>query len=188
MTDLLTARAACELAEKEGLVLETYLDNATPPRWTWGIGVTDASGHRVARYKNNPSTVEHALEIYAWLLRTKYVPDVLKAFGKFALTEAQFAAALSFHYNTGAILRTDWVKLVLQGQMKQARDFLTEHYLNGGNLQSRRDEEAALFFDGKWKNDGHVNILPVLKPSYQPSFRRAVRTDILADMVKALAA
>lgn len=187
LADILTVRTGCELVGHEAIVLEWYLDSVKVG--TWGVGVTNASGHNVDRYKDNPQTVERCLEIYAWLLRTRYVPAVLKAFEGFALSEEQFAAALSFHYNTGAILTTDWVKLVKQGQPRAARGFLESHYLNGGMLTGRRKAEAALFFDGAWSHaDGVATVYPVLKPSYRPDFKHPRRVDIRDDMAKALAA
>ncbi|MDO7841064.1 glycoside hydrolase family protein [Sphingomonas immobilis] len=183
---LLTPRAALELADKEALVLEWYLDSENVG--TWALGVTDASGHKVLRYKDNPSTIERALEVSVWLMRTKYGPEVIDAFGAYRLSEAEFAAALSFHYNTGRIGSTDWVDLVKEGAMVQARRFLETHYLNGGDLKSRRKDEAALFFGRVWKSDGHVTICPVNKPSYKPSFARARRVDLRDDMAKAFAA
>lgn len=175
----LTARTASELVGHEAIVLEWYLDNAKPPVGTWGVGVTNASGHSVDRYKDNPQTIARCLEVYVWLLNTNYIPDVRKAFAGCKLTEAQFAAALSFHYNTGAIERTDWVKLFKAGKMKAARDFLESHYLNDGDLTERRAKEAALFFDGTWSGDGTARVIPVSKPSYTPSFRRAERVQLL---------
>ncbi|WP_010218837.1 glycoside hydrolase family protein [Sphingomonas sp. PAMC 26621] len=100
----ITARIACELVGAEGIVREWYRDSVGVG--TWGVGVTDASGHLVDRYKDKPATIERVLEVYIWLLRTKYGPEVLAAFKGRALTEAQFAAALSIHYNTGAIAAT----------------------------------------------------------------------------------
>lgn len=186
MSNLLTVRTGLELVGHEAIVLESYLDSENV--WTWGIGVTDKSGHKVARYKDNPSTIERVLEIYVWLLRTEYIPAVQKAFAAVKLTETQFAAALSFHYNTGAIEKTEWVKDVISGRLGEAREFLETHYLNGGDLKGRRMKEAALFFDGKWSHDdGKATVYPVLKPSYHPDFRRPQRVDISADLAKALA-
>lgn len=185
----ITARAALELAGYEGIVREWYLDNATPPAGTWGIGVTDASGHDVDRYKDNPQPIERVLEIYVWLLRTRYAPDVLKAFAGYPLTEAEFAAALSWHYNTGAILKTDWVGMVKKGAATTARKFFESHYLNSGALKGRRQLEAELFFDGRWAHEnGLVPVYPVLKPSYKPDFRHPQMVDVRADMAKAVAA
>ncbi|WP_242137391.1 hypothetical protein [Sphingomonas sp. TREG-RG-20F-R18-01] len=183
----ITVRIACELAAAEGIVREWYLDSATPPKGTWGIGVTNDSGHLVDRYKDKPTTIERVLQIYIWLLRTNYVPAVLAAFKGRVLTEAQLAAALSFQYNTGAIGETAWVSLFLAGKVAEARKFLKTHYLNNGDLKQRRLDEAALFFDGKWKHlDGIVNVYPVSKPSYLPG--KPVRIDIRADVAAALAA
>jgi GH24 family phage-related lysozyme (muramidase) len=183
----LTVRVACETAGAEGIVREWYRDSMGVG--TWGIGVTDRSGHRVERYKDKPASIEHVLTIYLWLLRTNYVPAVMAAFKGYALTEAQLAAALSFHYNTGAICGTSWVRLLLAGRTAEARTFLESHYLNDGQLAERRRDEAALFFDGRWKHlDGIVNVYPVRKPSYLPDIGRPQRIDIRADMALALAA
>lgn len=188
MTDQLTPRVACELVGHEAIVREFYFDNAKPPVGTWGVGVTSRSGHKVERYKDNPQTIERCLEVYVWLLRNRYIPDVMDAFEGFHLTESQFAAALSFHYNTGKIEATSWVTLWRSGQHAAARQFLETHYLNGGVLTKRRKAEAALFFDGKWsKDNGFTNVIPVRKPSYTPNFSKAVRTHIMPDMVNALA-
>lgn len=175
-TIALTPRGAAELVGHEAIVLEWYLDSENVG--TWGIGVTNASGHSVDRYKDKPQTIGRCLEIYIWLLVHNYLPDVRKAFAGCKLTEAQFAAALSFHYNTGAILRTDWVKLFKAGKHVAARHFLETHYLNDGDLTRRRAEEAALFFDSRWSGDGTALVIPVAKPSYKPDFRRAARVEI----------
>jgi GH24 family phage-related lysozyme (muramidase) len=182
----LTPRILLELVSHEAIVQEAYKDGGGV--WTWGVGVTDASGHSVDRYRDNPQFIEHCLEVFVWLVRQRYLPDVLKAFGGHALTEAQIAAALSFHYNTGAIGSTEWVKDWLAGSIATARTFLESHYQNGGVLTERRAKEAALFFDGKWSNDGTALVVPVAKPSYTPSWRNAKRVNITAEVAAALAA
>ena len=181
----LTARVALELVGHEAIVQEAYRDSKGI--WTWGIGVTDKSGHSVARYKDNPQSIAHVLAVYVWLLRTNYVPDVLKAFDGFPLTEAQFAAALSFHYNTGAILRASWVSKVRAGDREAARRSFME-WRNPPEIIQRRQAECDLFFDGKWSQDGKATVYPVRKPSYTPNWGAAKRVDISADMAKALAA
>lgn len=186
-SDGLTLRGAIELADHESIVLEYYLDNAKPPVGTWGIGVTAASGHNVLQYKDRPSTIETVLDVYVDLLRKTYIPAVLRAFKGTPLTEAQFTAALSFHYNTGAIGRTDWVDLFLARRLTESRAFLESHYLNGGALKARRKAEAALFFGNQWMSDGKVTVYPVNKPSYTPAFSKGYLVDIRADMAKALA-
>lgn len=172
----ITPRIACELIDHEAIVQEAYLDSEGI--WTWGIGVTDASGHKVGRYKDNPQSIARCIEIYLWLLETKYLPPVLAAFGGYDLAEHELGAALSFHYNTGRIASTDWVKLVKQSKTAEARTFLETHYLNDGDLTSRRLAEADLFFHGAWSGTGKTTVWPVKKPSYKPDWRGGKRVDI----------
>lgn len=180
----LTVPIVLEIAEHEAIVREWYKDSKGVG--TWAMGVTDASGHRVARYKDNPQTIRRCLEVSLWLLRTKYLPPVLAAF-TVPLSEAQLAAALSWHWNTGAIGTTAWPALVNQGRNAEARDFLESHYLNGGTLATRREAEAALFWEGKWSGDGLTTIFDVAKPSYAPKWSSARRVDISADVAAVLA-
>lgn len=184
--DPLTSRGAIEIIGHESIVLEWYKDSEGVG--TWGIGVTNRSGHNVDRYKDNPSTVERAIEVYIWLLRNRYMPDVLEEFAGFHLSEAQFHAALSFHYNTGAIKKTSWTDAWKAGHVAEARTFLENHYLNGGDLKTRREDEARLFFDGTWTGNGMATVWPVKKPAYTPDWAHPKRVDIRADVAVALAA
>jgi lysozyme len=112
-------------------------------------------------------------------MRERYLPVVERAFAGFDLNEAQIAAALGFHWNTGAIASTSWVRMVKAGQGPGARQFLTTHYLNDGDLTARRRREAALFFDGKWPADLACPVYPVRKPGYAPNFGKGQRIDLL---------
>lgn len=179
----ITLRTALELLDHEAVIQEAYKDSKNI--WTWSVGITAASGVNVLQYKDNPQPMSKCLAAYVKLLKDQYGPAVEKAFGR-SLTESQFAAALSFHYNTGAIGSTSWVKLYLTGDLKGARQFLETHYLNDGTLKKRRMAEAALFFDGVWVNDGKTTVLQVSKPSYQPNWKSAKRVDISADLRVAL--
>jgi lysozyme len=181
----LTERTVIEIVEHEAIVLEAYKDSVGV--WTWSVGITSKSGHDVTGYKDAPQTLAHCLAVYIWLLREKYLPPVLKAFTGHPLTENQLAAAVSFHWNTGAISKTEWVPLFKAGKIAQARQFLLTHYLNGGDLTSRRKAEAALFFDGNWIGDGTVIVWPVKKPSYTPNWSKPQMVDIRAAVKEALA-
>lgn len=181
----ITARIALELISHEAIVREAYKDSEGV--WTWGVGVTSASGHRVERYKDNPQTIQRCLEIFAWLLRTKYGPDVVKAFAGRPLTEAQFGAALSFHYNTGAIRTADWVESWVAGQVDKARaEFM--NWRKPASLIERREKERDLFFDGRWSGDGRATLLEVSKPSYAPRWSSARKVEVRADLEAALKA
>lgn len=180
----ITPRVALELIEHEAIVLEAYRDSKGV--WTWGIGVTNASGHQAhPRYLDKPSSVARALEVYVWLLRKKYVPAVVAAFAGAALTEAQFAAALSFHYNTGAIGRADWVKSWRAGKVATARLEIM-NWRSPPEIIDRRMAERDLFFSGKWSAKGRTKVYPVRKPSYQPDFKRPRMVDVRAALAEAL--
>lgn len=152
---MLSARTMLELAEHEGIVTVAYKD--TVGVLTWGIGVTDASGHKVARYKNNPQSIERCIEVAEWLMRTVYLPDVLEAFDGFTLSEHQLAAALSFHYNTGAIKRATWVHDYRSGRVNRAKQSFM-NWRKPPEIYKRRKAERDLFFDGKWTSDGRVLV------------------------------
>jgi GH24 family phage-related lysozyme (muramidase) len=180
---LLTERTLLEIAEHEGLVLEAYRDSVGV--WTWGFGVTDASGHKVGRYRKNCSTIERAVEVYEWLLRDKYLPQVLAAFRGRELTEAQLTAALSFHWNTGAIGRADWVKSFLAGNRNRAwTEFM--NYSRPREIINRRKAERDLFFDGRWSGDGVVTMYERVRPGGTPDWSSARQIDIKDEVRAAL--
>lgn len=148
---MITQKALIEIAAHEGIVREAYRDSVGV--WTWGIGVTSASGHSVERYIGNPQTLEKVLDVYQWLLAEKYLPDVLEAFQGHDLQEHELAAALSFHWNTGGIKRASWVKHFKAGNMPAARKAFMS-WSKPQEIIPRRKAERDLFFDGKWSNDG----------------------------------
>lgn len=151
----ITERIMLEVIEHEGIVPQAYKDSRGI--WTWGVGVTDASGHRVGRYIGNPVSIERCLEVYEWLLRERYLPAVLRAFEGIALSEAQLGGALSFHWNTGAIENATWVETFMRGNADLAyRQFM--NWSSPREIIPRRRAEQALFFKGKWASDGIVPV------------------------------
>lgn len=176
----ITPRIVLELLAHEGLVREAYRDSVGV--WTWSVGITDASGHRVfPRYKDNPQPISRCLEVYVWLLRARYLPAVLAAFGAHDPAEHELGAALSFHWNTGAIARAGWVAKLLGGDRAGARaSFLS--WSRPAAVAVRRRREAALLFDGAWSGDGSAIIYDVAKPSYRPvnGRRQYLRTETAA--------
>ncbi len=172
----LTKRGLLELVSHEGIVKEAYKDSVGV--WTWGIGVTSNSGHTVyPRYKDNPTSINRVLEIFKWLVETKYLPDVIEVLGE-GLLEHEVAAAVSFHYNTGAIKTAEWVKTWKTGDTNLAR----RQFMNWKKPESiipRREKERDLFFDGKWSGDGKALVYEgVKKPSYVPDWSSGHRVDI----------
>ena len=183
-TGLLSERMLLEIAEHEGLVLEAYLDSVNV--WTWGFGVTDASGHKVERYRGRRSTVVRAIEVYEWLLRTKYLLEVVAAFRGRELTEAQLTAALSFHWNTGAIAQADWVQSFLLGRLDKAwAEFM--NWSRPREIIARRKAERDLFFNGRWSGDGVILLYERVRANGTIDWRSARLIDIKDEVRAALA-
>lgn len=174
----ITARVALELASHEGLVRQAYKDSVGV--WTWSIGITSASGHSVERYIGNPQPMSRCLEVYVWALE-KYAADVRRAFAAKPLTETQFAAALSFHYNTGAIGNASWVKRWLAGDVAGAKKSFMD-WSKPAEIIPRRKKERDLFFDGKWSNDGMVTEYTRVKAGGQIDWSSAKRVSIASEM------
>ena len=105
--------------------------------------------------------------MFLWLLTTRYLPPVLAAFGAFEPMEHQLAAALSFHYNTGAITRATGLKRFLAGDAEAARKAILE-WRRPPEILPRRRKERDLFFDAKWSGDGKVAVYEISKPGYRP--------------------
>ena len=168
MTKPITAKIAQELVEHEGIVREAYKDSVGV--WTFGVGMTNASGHTVyPRYKDNPQPMDRVLELYLWVLERNYATTVREVFDGYEMTEEEFAAALSFHYNTGAIKRASWVDAWKAGNMADAeRRFM--QWNKPSEIIPRRQKEADLLFRGKWSQTGLANEYPVNKPSYTPNW------------------
>lgn len=162
----LTARIAGEILAHEAIVREAYRDSGSV--WTWGVGVTEASGHGVhPRYCDKPQTLRWCLEAYLRLLRENYLPCVLETFDGFELSEAELGAALSFHYNTGGIQQAAWVEEWQDGDVDGARNSFM-NWRKPPQIIGRREKERDLFFDGIWSSDGCVMEYSVIKPSYAP--------------------
>lgn len=178
----LTARMCLEIAHHEALVRQAYYDSAGV--LTWSIGITSASGHRVERYIGQPQTVRRCLEVYVWLLRTKYLPQVLDAMGP-DLSEAQLAAALSFHWNTGEIGKATWVRRWRDGDVPGAERAIM-WYVTPAALRPRREAERDLFFRGIWSNDGTVPEYTRLTAKRTPVWASRIERDVTAELAELL--
>lgn len=168
----ITVNVALEVASHESLIREAYKDSVGV--WTWSIGLTNATGHNVERYINNPQPLKKCLEVFVWALGN-YADDVTKALGD-NLPEHVFAAALSFHWNTGAIERASWVAKYKYGNMNEARhSFML--WNKPSEIIPRRHKEAELLFDGTWSNDGRITEYKI-NDSHKPIWSTAKKIDI----------
>ena len=176
----LTSRGAKELIAHEGIVREAYKDSKGI--WTWSVGITSASGIKVyPDFVDKPQTMRRCLEAFIDRLNKNYTPAVNAAFKGHALTEAQFTAALSFHFNTGGIKTATWVSEWKAGKVDAARKSIM-NWKKPPEIIPRREKERDLFFNGKWSSKGKSTEFPVKKPSYTPDFAKAKIIDVSADL------
>lgn len=169
---------AMEVASHEALIRQTYKDSVGV--LTWCVGMTNATGHTVERYIGKPATLQHCMIIYAWALNN-YAAGVRRAFKDHKLTKAQFAAALSFHWNTGQIENASWVKLWKAGDIAGARNAIM-NWVTPKELKGRREKERELFFDGKWSNDGRMTEYTRLTAKMTPVWSSAIKIDVTAEL------
>ncbi|WP_353641306.1 hypothetical protein [Mesorhizobium sp. WSM2239] len=174
---------AMEVASHEAIVRQAYKDSVG--KWTWSVGLTSATGHMVERYIGKPQSLEHCLRVYVWAL-DNYAEEVRRVFKGVALTRAQFAAALSFHWNTGEIGKAVWVKHFKAGRIAEAKEAFM-NYSKPKEIIPRRKAERDLFFDGKWSNDGRMTEWTRVKPTGHIDWKSGKRIDVSRELRAALA-
>ncbi len=174
----LTKKMVMEVAHHEGIIRKAYKDSVGV--WTWSVGITSNSGHLVERYIDKPAPLERCLEVWVWLLQ-KYADDVEVAFTR-PLSEAQKAAALSFHWNTGSIHKATWVDDFNRGNNQDAyRNIM--NWRSPSEIIPRREAERDLFFDGTWVGSGTMTEYTKLTSKYTPvwSSARKINVDKILD-------
>lgn len=177
----ITPRVALEIASHEALVRQAYKDSVGV--WTWSVGLTAATGHDVTRYIGKPASLEQCLSVYVWALNN-YAEAVRAEFAGHDLTEAQFAGALSFHWNTGAIRSASWPDLWKAGKAAEARaSFMS--WRKPPEILPRRTADAALFFDGTWSSNGKMPEYTRLTSRHRPVWSSCVMVDV-ADTLERL--
>ena len=139
----------CARLRSDGMVA-AYPDPGTGGApWTIGWGATGADSFNGGSI--GPGTVwtpqqcDHRLRIDL----EKYSRDVRAALAGSPVTQAQFDALVSFHYNTGAIARSTLLRRHLRGDYADAaRQFARWNRAGGKVLKGlvrRRAAEAALY-------------------------------------------
>jgi lysozyme len=169
---------AMEVAAHEALIRQTYKDSKGV--LTWCVGMTNATGHRVERYIGKPQPLQHCMNLFVWAL-TSYAEQVRRAFKDRPLTQAQFAAAVSFHWNTGAIGKASWVRHWLKGEDALARAAFM-NWVTPPEIEERREKERDLFFDGEWSNDGTMLEFTKVRPSMAPDWSSGRRINVAEEL------
>jgi len=139
------------LVAHEGVVPAPYLDSVGV--WTVGVGHTAAAGAPIPANMERgvPDDLDTALrdvfEVFARDLE-RYAADVLRAV-KVPMAQHEFDAAVSFHFNTGAIGRASWVKQWNAGN-KTAATKAIMNWSKPKEIIPRRRDERDLFAHGQY--------------------------------------
>jgi GH24 family phage-related lysozyme (muramidase) len=188
------ARVALEVGHHEAICRSAYLDAPLPKgTWTWSVGLTGATGHHVERYIDRPATLQQCIDVYVWALK-RYSQGVLDVFTGHELSQAAFAGALSFHWNTGAIgsSKCHWPRLYMDGKMAEAEAGFRSFNRSGGKLNEvlvkRRKAEADLIWRGIWASDGTMTEYRVSSKTHFPVWSSASILDVRPEITRALSA
>jgi lysozyme len=149
------------LALHEGIVPAPYKDSVGV--WTYGIGHTAGAGapDPAKMTRGMPKDLDAALRAVFDTFRhdlPKYEAGVNRAV-KVPITQAQFDALVSFHYNTGAIGKASLVKRLNAGDVDgAAAGFMA--WKKPPEIIGRRKDEQTLFAKGVYPS-GQVTIWQV---------------------------
>jgi len=154
-----STKGKAALVCREGLVTGAYKDSVGV--WTIGVGHTKHAGAPHPKAGMTLS-VKKALDLFEKDLE-KYEAGVRKAFGNKEVPQEVFDAAVSFHYNTGAINRASWVKdFNKRGKATKTTASLMLRWKKPPEVLGRRKEEANQLL-GKHFNYTRAMLYPATK-------------------------
>lgn len=164
------------LAVHEGIVPGPYRDSVGV--WTYGIGHAETSG-RMPNPRTMPrgmpdnldAELRRVIEVFKADIEV-YAAAVRRAV-KVPLEQHEFDAAVSFHYNTGAIARATWVKQWNAGDKTAARKSIM-NWRKPPEIIGRRTAERDLWATGDY-GGGRVNVWRVTDAG-RVQFGRPVRS------------
>jgi lysozyme len=133
----------CAKVRSDGLV-EAYPDPGTGGApWTIGWGATGPDIGPGAVWTREQCDARLAADV------VRHAADVARALGDAPTTQAQFDALVSFHYNTGAILRASLTRKHVAGDHAGAAGEFARWNRAGGRVMAglvrRRAAEARLY-------------------------------------------
>ena len=144
-----------ELAGHEGIVTSRYKDSVGI--WTVGVGHTAAAGPPNPATDKRTYSVPELVELFRKDV-AKYEADVLRAV-KVRLSQTQFDALVSFHYNTGAIAKAKLTTLLNAGDYAAAANGFMG-WSKPAEIIPRREKEQKLFRSGVYSNGGMASVYP----------------------------
>lgn len=139
---------ALALLAREAITLVSYKD--TKGVWTIGVGHTAAAGGIKPGKGVTLPSIEAALALYLVDL-AKYEAEVAKAV-KVTLTQAQFDALVSWHFNTGAVGKASFIPRLnackLPADIANVGAAGLNQWKANPEVVGRRDQEIAQWLGG----------------------------------------
>lgn len=165
-------RGCSAIAGWEGVVLKPYFDVAGV--LTQGCGHTNSAGAPKIKRGGPVWTREYALKVLRDDLARQYEPAVVNLLGSGGKPPSQqvLDGATSFHFNTGAIKRASWVKLLKKGDMSGARASFRSwskarvkgQMVTLSGLLRRRDQEWAIIEKGVYPAGAKGSTIAMAAP------------------------
>jgi lysozyme len=145
----LSKQGAMELIGHEAIVRTRYLDSKKV--WTIGDGHTKAAGDPDPKTYTEVMPLKDVFKLFQQDMQ-KYADDV-NAMLKVPVSQTEFDALVSFHFNTGGIARASLTKSINAGDKKTAaKQFL--NWKKPPGVMDRRRKEQKLFATAAYSNGG----------------------------------
>lgn len=159
----LSRDGAMELVGHEAIVQTRYRDSGGT--WTIGVGHTRAAGPPDPATFTGAMSIPDVVALYKGDV-VRYANQVNRAINA-SVTQTQFDALVSFHYNTGAIAHSTITAALNRGDVAGATAAF-DLYHSPPAVIGRRSEEKLLFSTGRYSHGGFATL-------YQATAGGAVR-------------
>ncbi|MGR9079523.1 lysozyme (plasmid) [Rhizobium leguminosarum] len=151
----MSKKGLIELIGHEAIVQTRYRDSVGV--WTIGVGHTKPAGPPDPKSFTGIMSIRDVLILYKQDLQ-KYIDAVNTAI-KVEVSQTEFDALVSFHFNTGGIGRASLVKSLNAGDRKKAaKEFM--NWVKPPEIRKRREKEQKLFADGAYSGQGQATVYP----------------------------
>ena len=151
----LSKQGAMELIGHEAIVQTRYRDSKSI--WTIAVGHTKAAGDPDPASYDGVMPFKDVFKLFQKDMQ-KYV-DAVNAALKASVTQTEFDALVSFHFNTGGIGRASLTKSINAGNKTlAATQFLS--WKKPPEVMGRRKKEQKLFAQGVYSNGGKATVYP----------------------------
>jgi lysozyme len=150
---LVSKKGLMELIGHEAIVQTRYRDSVGV--WTIGVGHTRSAGAPNPEVFRGTMSIKDVFALFKKDLQ-KYVSAVNSVL-RIDVSQTEFDALVSFHFNTGGIKQATLVKSLNNGERrKAAQEFM--NWIKPPEIKERRQEEQRLFANGVYAKGGRATV------------------------------